>query len=535
MSRFTLPTFPNLLRQDRFDVVGSDDLEVPFWEILTAILRPANPIEDVASLIETLQTIRACLEDGAKDYNAANSDYEIIDTDYEYLRQFLSQYLSNSPNNIFFKEIWPRLVQIALEMPSLFPSHSLDCTRLTSRQCVFVFSRRQLACLVVHQFLCSLPSHPWRTQSFVDLRIWYSSSAASSHAPAMHAYLTALFTYFERVASSTEESGILSFGLEDWPIIFTLKTLRQFDIEAAESVWNERALCPVDFVPLAEPKTSPEYLGLNNGACVIAANKSVGLGPSATQEEVQVGSTPESYPVGLLVRPLHDNQVLVVQGAEAMVSVRGYGAEAWLEEILEPDYTGPVTKPGTEDVATAVSKWQHRTMLFMDAIQFDFNPAGSGTQGILRDLEPGNLSRELWKAYNAFSSALVRRSERATITIDMHHHGSYAVVATGLWGCGAFGGNKHIKSVIQWCAASMAQVERLQFITSTSEQHTFAEAFRGFIDQLTRIVDRPPHVADVFGVLVQLEREMRAQGNVAVSTDEIFDYVLQKLSETSEQ
>jgi len=535
MSPFTLSSSPDLLCEDRFDIVGSDDLQVPFWEILTAILRPDNPIDDVATLIETLETIRACLRGHTKDFKTANSDYDIIDTDYEYLREFLSNYLSKPPGkiNIFFNETWPRLVQIALEMPHLFPGHSLDHTYSTSREYVFAFSRRQIACLVIHQFLCSLPSHPWRTQSFVDLRVWYSSSAASSHRSAMHAYLTALFTYFERVTSSAEDS-ILGFELKDWPIIFTLKTLPPQDIEAAKSL-KERPFCSVDFVQLSESKTSPEYLGLNNGACVIAANKSVGLGPAATQEELQVGSTPEAYPISLLVQPLEDNQVLVVQGAEAMVSIRGYGVEAWLEEILEPDYSEQVKKSGKGDSVKLASKWQSRTMLFMDAIQFDFDPASPETANIIQDLQLGNLSRELWKAYNAFDSTHVMRSENKTTVTGIHSRGPYSVVATGLWGCGTFGGDKHIKSMIQWCAASMAQVRRLQFITSTTEQHVFAEAFKGFIDRMTHIVDRPPHVADVFGILVELEREMGVKGHVAVRGNEIFEYVLQSLSEKSVQ
>ena len=349
----------------------------------------------------------------------------------------------------------------------------------------------------------------------------------------MHAYLTALFTYFERVTSSAEDS-ILGFELKDWPIIFTLKTLPLQDIEAAKSL-KERPFCSVDFVQLAESKTSPEYLGLNNGACVIAANKSVGLGPSATQEELQVGSTPEAYPVSLLVQPLEENQVLVVQGAEAMVSIRGYGVEAWLEEILEPDYSRPVKEPGKEHSVKPISKWQTRIMLFMDAIQFDTDPTDLGMENILQDLQLGNLSRELWKAYNAFDSAHLIRSENKATVSGIHYRGPYSVVATGLWGCGAFGGDQHIKSIIQWCAASMAQVRTLQFITSSTEQHVFAEAFKEFIDRLTHNVDRSPHIADVFGILVELEREMGAKGYAAVRGNEIFEYVLQSLSEKSVQ
>ena len=43
-------------------------------------------------------------------------------------------------------------------------------------------------------------------------------------------------------------------------------------------------------------------------------------------------------------------------------------------------------------------------------------------------------------------------------------------VATGNWGCGAFGGDPHLKSLIQWMAASYAGTPRLIYYTFGHEK-----------------------------------------------------------------
>jgi poly(ADP-ribose) glycohydrolase len=85
-------------------------------------------------------------------------------------------------------------------------------------------------------------------------------------------------------------------------------------------------------------------------------------------------------------------------------------------------------------------------MLFMDALELDSFETGAGLS--VPDLLPGNVDRELTKAYTAFSSGQPVNPAA----------GRYTEVVTGLWGCRAFGGNKEIKTVIQWCAASLADV-----------------------------------------------------------------------------
>ncbi len=108
-------------------------------------------------------------------------------------------------------------------------------------------------------------------------------------------------------------------------------------------------------------------------------------------------------------------QVLILQGLEAMISMRGYDREARLDMVLELDY---------DYNNSAMSIWRRRTMLFMDALELDM----FDREEIVQDLLPEHVEREIRKANTSFSSS-PPGAER------------YMEIFTGLWGCGAFGGD----------------------------------------------------------------------------------------------
>ncbi|CAG7935745.1 unnamed protein product [Penicillium nalgiovense] len=487
---FVLPCSPSILRPDRFDFVSSDEPEVPFWQILSCILADSlNLVTDSSSLIDTLETISVVLHGEA----ARN---------YVFLGEFLDKYLTSTSGSKFFTSTWPRLVGLALQLPSLFPSHSIPPLK-SEETSQIILSRRQAACLVVHQFLCSLPAHPWQTESFVNLSPWYSAGEAM-HQGAVQAYLTALFTYFEAIAASEPDSGILHHSVEDWPIIFTLIVTPED--QPYPLLCNAPAsLSRLAVVQLPHQSTDITYLGLPDGACVISANKCVGLGATGTQEELHVGISPEAYPVTLLAPPLKDRQVLICQGAEAIVTTKGHGRWASLDEILHGR-----PRPSSD--------WRNRVMLFMDALELDLvdraHPHGGEN---IPDLMPGYLHRELVKAYTALYSHSYRNTWKP-----------YSFVTTGLWGCGAFGGNRQVKAIIQWYAASVANVPELRYVLGGAEQKVFGDELKRFVDKAER-TRREMEPRRLFDVLVRLGTDIQ-NGKAAVpKPDEIFEYVLKSL------
>jgi hypothetical protein len=69
---------------------------------------------------------------------------------------------------------------------------------------------------------------------------------------------------------------------------------------------------------------------------------------------MQVGSSPECCPIVLFVPPLQGNHGLVVEGAEAMISMKGYGREACLDRLLVGDYDNhsgcSISQPGGNEL-----------------------------------------------------------------------------------------------------------------------------------------------------------------------------------------
>ncbi|ETO30061.1 hypothetical protein RFI_07060 [Reticulomyxa filosa] len=77
-----------------------------------------------------------------------------------------------------------------------------------------------------------------------------------------------------------------------------------------------------------------------------------------------------------------------------------------------------------------------------------------------KQIQPKFLLRELVKAYVAFQcDEVLLADERFG-----------RVIATGNWGCGMFGGNKQIKSLLQWIAATLAAKEIAYFTFAKFEK-----------------------------------------------------------------
>jgi poly(ADP-ribose) glycohydrolase len=395
-----LPSSPLSFCQDKFSLTDSCSDIAPSWSIVKSILGTVSKSPD--KLIDQLETISVTFHDSAQ-------------TDFIFLRDFLRDILDVER---FFGVTWPKCVELALEMPTLFPKGSLSPLSVEhpSRK----YSPRQVACLVIHQFLCTFERPPWmQDDASPDFHIWYGGT--QPHPKAVHAYLYSLFTYFDRITSfpPMNESSI---------------TYKLHSSSSPPVVPASTPFVPLTIHEVPSSGMLVSLLGLPSGACVISSNKFIGFGRTGTQEEMHVGCTPEACPVVLLTPPLGNEQVMVVQGVKSMVEMEGYGRDASLRTVVQIDQWD----------------WSRRTMLFMDALELDSYDTFDGQY--IPDVLPGNVDRELTKAFTAFNSG--------------SPDGRYLEVVTGLWGCRAFGGNPEIKTVIQWCAASIAGVP-LKFVCET--------------------------------------------------------------------
>ena len=147
-----LPCAPAIRCDDRFDLTDMEDDRVAFWWIVQIL--PKRKIHDAAQLIDLLDPIAVPLRDSSL-------------PNYDVMQVHLSSLSGN-----FSSDVRPAPATLALDRPILFPEGRLPV--LDQMIPHIVLSRRQVACLIVQQFLCTLNAPPGR-HDFYNFSIGYSS------------------------------------------------------------------------------------------------------------------------------------------------------------------------------------------------------------------------------------------------------------------------------------------------------------------------------------------------------------------------
>ncbi|TKS85669.1 Poly(ADP-ribose) glycohydrolase [Collichthys lucidus] len=179
------------------------------------------------------------------------------------------------------------------------------------------------------------------------------------------------------------------------------------------------------------------------------ANRFVGggvTGHGLVQEEIRFVINPELIVSRLFTEALEYNECLIITGTEQYSKYSGY-AESYKWKESHKD-------------ETPRDDWQRRCteIVAIDALKF---------RHFLEQFLPEKMVRELNKAYCGFF-----RSN----TNSKH----LSAVATGNWGCGAFGGDTRLKALIQLMAAAEAGRDMAYFtfgdaqlMRDVHEIHTF--------------------------------------------------------------
>lgn len=207
--------------------------------------------------------------------------------------------------------------------------------------------------------------------TFMTLVFWYNSS--QRHPKAVEMYITALFVYFEMLP-------IFDAISDSEQIEYSVHALGSDTIPTTKP-WNEIPLRQASVVSVPSYSILQQELTRqgSNGAVAASANKGIGFGQSATQEEIYVGNCPEACPAVLVTPTLGPDQVLVITGARPILRIVGQ-RRAISRSILEPPPKGG-------------------RMLFMGALEMD---EIDENDGLLLDLKPKSLKREILKSLHGF-------------------------------------------------------------------------------------------------------------------------------------
>ncbi|RNF23287.1 putative poly(ADP-ribose) glycohydrolase [Trypanosoma conorhini] len=249
------------------------------------------------------------------------------------------------------------------------------------------------------------------------------------------------------------------------------------------------------------------------------ANKVLGGGVLQTgcvQEEIQFVTCPELLLSRLLSEPLLDTEALFMSGAGRYSLSEGYAGGFRFVRGQSPHVVVSSVDAGipretcVEFASTPLRDKKDGSAILMpnscvvamDAVNFQ-NRVG-------KQYTASSLTRETRKAFVAFKGA-------TDSTLPSVHSGP---VATGNWGCGAFGGDRQLKLMIQWCAASEAQ---RSLIYSTFNDESLCCQFRPVYEKLQR---EKWSVGNVFMVLLAFSRYCTTSPTPSVGEGKLFQYIL---------
>lgn len=306
------------------------------------------------------------------------------------------------------------MAELALDVETILPRPIPFLKR--GMNASIALSKKQIACLLAHAFFCTYPMR--NVDPVKDKR--FMSSSDSLPLPSINfsglfklnmrglknSKLNCIFHYFKRIMSNMPDGKVVFKRQSVKDLVQWEKSKTRFTelhVTSYGKIEAEDGLLQVDF-----------------------ANKFVGggvIGRGCVQEEILFLISPELIVSRLFTEVLEDNEVLIITGSEIYSQHRGYSNTfEWMGDYVDPMHSTNGVKL-TQIVAMDARKF------YRDEDQFEVH----------------EIKRELNKAYSGFYSECKGKTDVRL-----------PAVSTGNWGCGAFGGDKHLKSLIQMMAAAEA-------------------------------------------------------------------------------
>uniref|UniRef100_A0A8C6L8U1 poly(ADP-ribose) glycohydrolase n=1 Tax=Nothobranchius furzeri TaxID=105023 RepID=A0A8C6L8U1_NOTFU len=359
-----------------------------------------------------------------------------------------SCYLEHCEVQYLFDTILPSMVKLALSAPHLctMPIPLLKSSMNHS----LTMSQEQIACLLANAFFCTFPrrnSRKFEYSNYPEINFYRLFEGASTRKIEK---LKTLLCYFRRV-TQTKPEGLVTFTRQTLNHYYFMKSFFCLD---APMLTRLHITC--------EGTIESEGYGMLQ---VDFANRFVGggvTGHGLVQEEIRFLINPELIVSRLFTEALEHNECLIITGSEQYSKYSGYAESyKWVESYKDE---------------TPRDDWQRRCteIVAIDALRY---------RHFLEQFLPEKITRELNKAYCGFyrNNANVKH---------------LSAVATGNWGCGAFGGDTRLKALIQMMAAAEAGRDvayftfgDAQLMRDVHEMHTFLTERQVTVGQLYVLFD----------------------------------------------
>ncbi|XP_036430126.1 poly(ADP-ribose) glycohydrolase isoform X3 [Colossoma macropomum] len=448
----------------RTDLLKEGEVPVPYpskfrdaWDDMTVKMPCSEknlfPVENEdGSVVQSRwELIRSALENGCKsslDIRDAILSYNTAHAkrwDFTALNVLCTDGLEHSEVQYLFDVILPEMVKLALSAPKIC-TQPIPLLKLNMNQSL-TMSQEQIACLLANAFFCTFPRRNSRKSEYSNYPEINFYRLFEGSSPRKIEKLKTLLCYFRRVTTS-KPTGLVTF---------TRQSLNSFP------KWESSATQLTRLYITYEGTIEDQGYGMLQ---VDFANRMVGGGVTGlglVQEEIRFLINPELIVSRLFTEALDHNECLIITGTEQYSKYSGY-AESYKWKDNHKDET-----PRDE--------WQRRCteVVALDALKY---------RHFMEQFHPDKITRELNKAYCGF----VRHGVNTQ---------NLSAVATGNWGCGAFGGDTRLKALLQIMAAAEAGRDVAYFTFGD------AELMRDVHDLHTFLTDGHITVGTLYGLLKQ--------------------------------
>ncbi|XP_051123031.1 poly(ADP-ribose) glycohydrolase 1-like isoform X2 [Andrographis paniculata] len=404
--------------------------------------------------------------------------------------RFFDSLMKADASERWFADVVPGLADLLLKLPVLLENHyrngsicngkETGLRLLESQQSgIVVMSQELIAALLACAFFCLYPTRNRGSQHLQPINFDHLFLSLYEHDKVHQEHkIKCILHYFERICSDMP-TGNVSFERKVLPF----KNCQSNIVYPGTDFWSNstKSLCQLEV----------HNSGLIEDHCSEAlevdfANKYLGggaLGQGCVQEEIRFMINPELI-IGILFSPaMEDNEAIEVVGAERFSNYSGYAASFrfcgdYVDEKSFDTMGRRKTRIVAIDALIHPGKRQYKSECLLRESNKafcgffnqqkanllmkgeDFGPKhdmiieeGPSTSG--HNILTEDLSDSIQGYKRTTSCDTVEKKGNKVDQYSIYEDDGIGV-ATGNWGCGAFGGDPEVKVVIQWLAASQA-------------------------------------------------------------------------------
>ncbi|KAL8134947.1 poly(ADP-ribose) glycohydrolase 1-like isoform X1 [Apium graveolens] len=438
---------------------------------------------------------------------------------------FFDDLMSRAEAAKWFGDVVPELAKLLLRLPSLLESHYANAQEGTALRLlesqdagIVVLSQELAGALLACSTLCLFPVAIRSAKCLPTINFdQLFASLYDSYDEKQENKIKCIVHYFERI-SSNMPGGNISFQRKVLPL-----QQSSFAISyPTPGFWNKSAvsLCPFQVYSsgLIEDQTK-EALEVD------FANKYLGGGVlhrGCLQEEIRFMINPELI-LGMLFLPaMAKNEAIEIVGTERFSNYTGYASSFHFSgDCVDKRDVDIIGRRKTRIIAIDAKSNPGYRQYKVEYMMREINKAFCGfiDQCYLQHVRPQNCTSEdvyMMNETTSTSSGDIKIRTTDRLIKDLEPKGNQFMgqndnigIATGNWGCGAFGGDPELKAIIQWLAASQALRPFISY-------YTFGIEELQSLDQVTRwITLQKWSVGDLWSMLIEYSSQ-RLKGETSV-------------------